>query len=38
MGREDFKEVISKSMPEEKLDINLKAFDIGTSMIEQYTR
>jgi indolepyruvate ferredoxin oxidoreductase beta subunit len=38
MGRENFKEVISKSMPEEKLDINLKAFDIGTSMIEQYTR
>jgi indolepyruvate ferredoxin oxidoreductase beta subunit len=38
MCRENFKEVISKSMPEEKLDINLKAFDIGTSMIEQYTR
>jgi len=37
MGRENFKEVISKSMPEDKLDINLTAFDIGTSMIEQYT-
>jgi indolepyruvate ferredoxin oxidoreductase beta subunit len=38
IGRENFKEVILKSMPEEKLDINLKAFDIGTSMIDQCTR
>jgi len=38
LEREDFKEVISKSIHEDKLDINLEAFDIGTSMIEQYTR
>jgi len=35
MGRNDFKEVISKSMQEDKLDINLEAFDIGTSIVGQ---
>jgi indolepyruvate ferredoxin oxidoreductase beta subunit len=38
LGREEFKEVISESLPEDKLDINLKAFDIGASMIEQWKR
>lgn len=35
LGREDFKEVISESLSEDKLDINLKAFDIGALMIAQ---
>ena len=35
LGREEFKEVISETLSKEKLDINLKAFDIGASMIGQ---
>ena len=35
LGREEFKEVISKNFSENKLDINLKAFDMGTSMTAQ---
>jgi len=34
LRREDFKEVISESLTEDKLDINLKAYDMGASMIE----
>jgi indolepyruvate ferredoxin oxidoreductase beta subunit len=34
LGREDFKKVILERLPEEKLDINLTAFDIGASMIK----
>jgi indolepyruvate ferredoxin oxidoreductase beta subunit len=30
--REDFKEAISESLPEDKLNMNLKAFDMGASM------
>lgn len=33
LGREDFKEAISESLSEDKLDINLKAFDIGSSLL-----
>lgn len=35
LERQDFKKVISKSLPEDNLDINLRAFDIGVSMIGQ---
>ena len=34
LRREDFKEVISESLTEDKLDINLRAYDMGASMIE----
>ena len=34
LRREEFKEVISESLTEDKLDINLKAYDMGASMIE----
>jgi len=34
LRREDFKEVISESLTEDKLDINLRAYDMGVSMIE----
>jgi indolepyruvate ferredoxin oxidoreductase beta subunit len=33
VGRETFKEVISESLSEDRLDINLKAFDMGASLI-----
>ena len=33
LEQEDFKEVILKSLPASKLDVNLKAFDIGTQMV-----
>jgi indolepyruvate ferredoxin oxidoreductase beta subunit len=33
VDRETFKEVISESLPEDRLDINLKAFDMGASLI-----
>jgi indolepyruvate ferredoxin oxidoreductase beta subunit len=33
LGREEFKEVISESISEDKLEINLKAFDRGASLI-----
>ena len=35
LSREEFKEVISENFSESKLDINLKAFDMGASMIAQ---
>jgi len=35
LTKEDFKEVILERLPKDKLDINLKAFDIGISLIEQ---
>jgi indolepyruvate ferredoxin oxidoreductase beta subunit len=34
LHREEFKEVISESLTEDKLDINLKAYDMGALMIE----
>ncbi len=34
MDREGFKGVISRSIPEDKLDINLKAYDIGKQMVK----
>jgi indolepyruvate ferredoxin oxidoreductase beta subunit len=33
LGREEFKEVISEGISEDKLEINLKAFDRGASLI-----
>jgi indolepyruvate ferredoxin oxidoreductase beta subunit len=33
LGREDFKGAISGSLAEDRLDINLKAFDIGSSLL-----
>ena len=33
--REDFKEVILDSLPESNLNVNLKAFDIGASMLRK---
>lgn len=35
VDRKDFKEVISKILSEDKLDINLKAFDTGIRMLRQ---
>jgi indolepyruvate ferredoxin oxidoreductase beta subunit len=35
MDKEDFKEAILKSISQDKLDVNLKAYDIGRRMIEQ---
>jgi indolepyruvate ferredoxin oxidoreductase beta subunit len=35
LDREDFKEVILGSIPQDKLDINLKAYDIGRQIIKQ---
>lgn len=35
VDRKDFKEVISKILPEDKLDVNLKAFDAGIRMLRQ---
>lgn len=35
VDRKDFEEVISKTLPKDKLDINLKAFDIGVAMLRQ---
>jgi indolepyruvate ferredoxin oxidoreductase beta subunit len=35
IGREDFKEVILNTLPTSKLDVNLKAFDMGAKMIRQ---
>ncbi|MDI6776572.1 MAG: indolepyruvate oxidoreductase subunit beta [Syntrophales bacterium] len=35
IAREDFREVIVSSMPAEKLDVNLKAFDIGVEKVKQ---
>jgi indolepyruvate ferredoxin oxidoreductase beta subunit len=35
VGQDGFKEVISESIPEDKMDINLKAFYMGISMIAQ---
>jgi indolepyruvate ferredoxin oxidoreductase beta subunit len=33
LEQEDFKEVILRSLPASKLDVNLKAFDTGTQMV-----
>jgi indolepyruvate ferredoxin oxidoreductase beta subunit len=33
LEKEDFKEVILRTLPASKLDVNLKAFDIGTQMV-----
>ena len=33
--REDFKEVIITTLPASKLDVNLKAFDMGAKMVRQ---
>jgi indolepyruvate ferredoxin oxidoreductase beta subunit len=35
IDREDFKEVILNTLPTSKLDVNLKAFDMGAKMIRQ---
>lgn len=35
IDREDFKEVISKSFAADKVDLNLKAFDIGSKIVNQ---
>jgi indolepyruvate ferredoxin oxidoreductase beta subunit len=35
VDRNDFEEVISKTLPKDKLDINLKAFDVGFRMLRQ---
>jgi len=35
LEREDFKEAILRSIPRDKLDINLKAYDIGRQIIKQ---
>lgn len=35
IDREDFKEVILTTLPTSKLDVNLKAFDMGAKMIRQ---
>ena len=35
VDRNDFEEVISKTLPKDKLDINLKAFDVGVRMLRQ---
>lgn len=35
MDKEDFKEAILKSISQDKLDINLKAYDIGRQIIKQ---
>jgi len=35
IDREDFKTVILESLPSSKLDLNLKAFDIGTEIVRQ---
>jgi len=35
LDKEDFKEAILKSVPQDKLDINLKAYDIGREMIKE---
>lgn len=35
LDREDFKEVILERLPEEKLTINLKAFDIGALLVKR---
>jgi indolepyruvate ferredoxin oxidoreductase beta subunit len=35
IDREDFKEVILNTLPTSKLDVNLKAFDMGAEMIRQ---
>jgi indolepyruvate ferredoxin oxidoreductase beta subunit len=35
LEREDFKEAILRSIPRGKLDINLKAYDIGRQIIKQ---
>ena len=34
LHREDFREVISENLPEDKLNMNLEAFDLGASMTE----
>jgi len=33
IDREDFNQVILRSLPESKLDVNLKAFDMGAGMV-----
>jgi len=35
MSREDFEEVIQESFPEDKLDMNLKAYDLGAELVKQ---
>ncbi|MCJ7682945.1 MAG: indolepyruvate oxidoreductase subunit beta [Desulfobacteraceae bacterium] len=35
IDREDFNQVILRSLPASKLDVNLKAFDIGASMLRK---
>jgi Pyruvate/2-oxoacid:ferredoxin oxidoreductase gamma subunit len=34
VSREDFREVISQTLPPDKLAVNLQAFDIGAAKIE----
>ena len=36
IDREDFKEVILNTLPASKLDVNLKAFDMGASIMGQF--
>jgi indolepyruvate ferredoxin oxidoreductase beta subunit len=35
LEKDDFKEAILKSVPQDKLDVNLKAYDIGRQMIKE---
>jgi indolepyruvate ferredoxin oxidoreductase beta subunit len=35
LEREDFREVILEMMPEDKLDINLKAYELGAEMLKR---
>ena len=36
IDREDFNQVILRSLPASKLDVNLKAFDMGASIMGQF--
>jgi hypothetical protein len=35
MDREGFKGVISRSVSQDKIDINLKAYDMGEQMVKE---
>ncbi|MCK9364765.1 MAG: indolepyruvate oxidoreductase subunit beta [Syntrophales bacterium] len=35
VGRDDFKEILSRILPAEKMDDNLKAFDLGVAMMKK---
>jgi indolepyruvate ferredoxin oxidoreductase beta subunit len=35
LDKEDFREVIAESLPQNKVDINMKAFDLGKELVKQ---